>query len=699
MDRSLPPKVATSIVRRSGRRLTLRLSSIATMAQYGAIPSEASVSISQEQINPLLLRVDDTSSTLKPWEFPGWGKNVRIQPDEAELQEIEAHLSSHHTKLSEWLATAICGNDILSSCLYVSGLVASKAGKLAPVALAVVAGVLYLYRFIYGEVVNAIPLNGGSYNVLLNTTTKRVASVAASLAILSYIATGVVSGTSACNYLASQLTWLPIVPATIGLLLFFAILSLIGITESAMVALAIFVAHTVTLLALCIFSIVFVVRDNFAILQANFQTDFPDVNVAGDIMPGNLFTAIFFGTSAAMLGISGFESSSQFVEEQANGVFPKTLRNMWWSVAIFNPLIALLGLGVMPLESIIENKDTVLAQMGLIVAGEKMKMLVALDAFIVLSGAVLTAYVGVNGLIRRLASDRVLPGFLLQANKLRGTNHFIIVGYFLVASSLVTILHGDTATLSGVYTYAFLGLMTLFGCGCMLLKFKRADIKRSIIAPWWSCILGVGMVLTTFMGNLLGDPTVLTYFSLYFLSVLAVVTIMFERTFILRMCLYSMQRICPSRAGGRRRELASDEEETNALRTGARGGKTIARAIREINEPPVFFFCKRPNLSIINKAILYVRTNEQTSTMYVVHCHNKGESIPDGFEETVALFDHIYLKIKLNFVAIEGPFGPAVVDWVAKKYNQPKNMMFIKQPNHDFVHTFASLGGVRMITG
>jgi hypothetical protein len=33
----------------------------------------------------------------------------------------------------------------------------------------------------------------------------------------------------------------------------------------------------------------------------------------------------------------------------------------------------------------------------------------SLDAFVVLSGAVLTAYVGVNGLMKRLALDRVLP--------------------------------------------------------------------------------------------------------------------------------------------------------------------------------------------------------------------------------------------------------------------------------------------------
>lgn len=373
---------------------------------------------------------------------------------------------------------------------------------------------------------------------------------------------------------------------------------------------------------------------------------------------------------------------------------------MWWSVAIFNPLISLLSLGVLPLagpDSIIANKNTVLAEMGLAVGGSVMQTVVALDAFIVLSGAVLTAYVGFIGLIRRLSSDRVLPEFLLRINSWRHTNHFIIVGYFFISSSLVLILRGDTETLSGVYTYAFLGLMTLFGSGCMLLKFKRADLPRSVIAPWWSCILGVGMVLTTFLGNLLGDPTVLTYFSLYFLSVLSLVYLMFERTFLLRICLYCLQRLCPSRQRRHKEDLS--EHETAALRTGARGGKTIARFIQEINGPPIFFFCKAPNLSTINKAILYVRTNEQTQKLYIVHCHEKGTAVPEGFEETVALFDHIYLKIQMNFISVEGHFGPALVEWVSRQYQQPKNLMFIKQPNHDFAHTIASLGGVRVITG
>ncbi len=39
----------------------------------------------------------------------------------------------------------------------------------------------------------------------------------------------------------------------------------------------------------------------------------------------------------------------------------------------------------------------------------------------------LTAVIGVNGLVKRLALDRSLPAFLLETNSLRGTNHWIAV--------------------------------------------------------------------------------------------------------------------------------------------------------------------------------------------------------------------------------------------------------------------------------
>ena len=96
-------------------------------------------------------------------------------------------------KLTQLQATAICGNDISSSCLYVSALTIMYAGQFAWISLLIVAVVLFFFRKIYGEVVGAIPLNGGAYNVLLNTSTKRLAAFAATLTILSYMATAVIS--------------------------------------------------------------------------------------------------------------------------------------------------------------------------------------------------------------------------------------------------------------------------------------------------------------------------------------------------------------------------------------------------------------------------------------------------------------------------------------------------------------------------
>lgn len=56
-----------------------------------------------------------------------------------------------HKKLNELKATAICGNDISSSCLYVSALAIMYAGQFAWISLLVVALVLYLFRKIYGD--------------------------------------------------------------------------------------------------------------------------------------------------------------------------------------------------------------------------------------------------------------------------------------------------------------------------------------------------------------------------------------------------------------------------------------------------------------------------------------------------------------------------------------------------------------------
>ncbi|ETM02187.1 hypothetical protein L917_01302, partial [Phytophthora nicotianae] len=428
------------------------------------------------------IEVVENASRGPTWEFPGFGSSQRLYIPATDLANIQ--LSQSRTLLSEWLATAIIGNDFLGSVLYSVSNVAAKSGKLTPVPLLMVSIVVQLYKLMYAEVITAIPMNGGTYNALLNTTSKPIATVAACLGILSYVATATVAAISAVHYLSTQVN-IPTVACTIAILLAFGLLALLGIVANSRAALAIFLHHIVVLSTLAISCVIYGIQ-NPTVFRENMQTEFPDVIIAGKMLDGSAFTAVFFGFGAAMLGITGFESSSNYVEEQASGVFRKTLRNAALPTTIFNISLGIGILAVVPLggdDGIYANADALLSKAAEVALGSWFSIWVSVDAFIVLSGSVLTSYVGICGLVRRLATDRVLPSFLAKTNQLRGTNHYIIAAFFLLSASLVLILNADSTIMNGVYTYAFLGLMALFASAAMLLKAKRPEIPRDVIAP------------------------------------------------------------------------------------------------------------------------------------------------------------------------------------------------------------------------
>ena len=109
--------------------------------------------------------------------------------------------------------------------------------------------------------------------------------------------------------------------------------------------------------------------------------------------------------------------------------------------------------------------------MGNISGGSWLSILISIDAALVLSGAVLTSFVGVTGLVERMTLDRVLPPFLLKKNK-RGSSYRIAIVFFLLCVSILLITRGKLSALAGVYTIAFLSVMVLFGIGNVLLKVR-----------------------------------------------------------------------------------------------------------------------------------------------------------------------------------------------------------------------------------
>ncbi len=267
-----------------------------------------------------------------------------------------SHAVEHKTGgLGQLASTAICGNDITSSCLYVSALAIAYAGRWAAVCLLLVSVTLYLFRSIYAEVVGALPLNGGAYNALLNTTSKFRASIAACLTILSYMATAVISSNEAMHYLHHLVHGLPIIGATIGLLAFFMVLTMLGITESAIVAVIIFITHLASMGLLLLLGAVAVLRGGFDVLGTNLATPC-------------LAASAMLSSSASRRRCSASPASSPrriSSRSRRKASFPKTLRNMWIAVTVLNPSMAILALALVPTAQVAETyQNTLLSHLG-----------------------------------------------------------------------------------------------------------------------------------------------------------------------------------------------------------------------------------------------------------------------------------------------------------------------------------------------
>lgn len=578
----------------------------------------------------------------------------------------------HHPKLGQFAATAIAGNDILSSCLYVSGIAILFAGVWAPLVFFAIVAVLWLYKHVYTEVVEALPLNGGAYNCLLNATAKNMAAVAGVMTVLSYVATSVISAKTAAEYVHTVIHGLPVMPVTAGIIGFFAILTIMGVKDSAKVAIAIFSFHIFSLVLLITMGAWQIMDSGWGFLPQSFRATQELFAREGAVK------MLFFAFSASLLGISGFESSANFVEEQAPKVFRKTLRNMLAGVGFFNPLITLVVLFSLPLATIGEAKDFVLAESAQVIGGNVLKYVIVADAFLVLSGAVLASFVGATGLLYRMTLDHCLPtSVLLPKLRQRGHNTTrIILAFAALCVSILLITGGNLLSLAGVYTISFLGVMTAFAIGNVILRITRPDLKRTYQGPILFAILAALATTIGIAGNILIDPRNFAFFLMYFIPAILLVMGMIYRDYILE-----------------------------ALVKATKSWKFLYRRIEpwfeHVIRPKIVLFAHEP--SKLYQSLEYIRKNETSRRITIVFCSKKTEESSrrrKQFQEFIEFFKtaKIFPQFELELIQEdEVPFGPEAVKAYANRYRITRNNVFIGSlhETHDF--TFEDLGGVRII--
>jgi len=283
--------------------------------------------------------------------------------------------------------------------------------------------------------------------------------------------------------------------------------------------------------------------------------------------------------------------------------------------------------------------------------------------------------------------DRCLPQFLLAQNPITHTNHFIIIGFFLLTVSLFYFAGGknhDLSVLAGVYTVAFLSVMSLFGIGNILMKYKRKQLPRQAKAGWPTVILGIAFVVAGLIGNIIFDVKMLEYFALYFLATMLLIMLMFSRIRLLKLFLFFLGDISES--------IPLQYQWREKL---LNWSKQKAKNIK--NQPMAFFF-KADNLNKMNKAIRYVLNNEITDNLKMVHVYDQEANIPPHLEEHIAMLDQTYPKIRIDLVLIRGQFTPLLVENFSKKMNIPKNLIFITCPSAQLAFKINEYGGIRVIT-
>ena len=95
--------------------------------------------------------------------------------------------------------------------------------------------------------------------------------------------------------------------------------------------------------------------------------------------------------------------------------------------------------------------------------------------------------------------------------------------------------------------------------------------------------------------------------------------------------------------------------------------------------------------------MLYVRRNEHTNRVRVVTVYENKTDIPKKLEKDLEFLDEAYPEIDIEYLEVEGEFGPELIQQLSSKWRIPKNFMFIASPGDHFPYRLEGLGGVRLI--
>jgi amino acid transporter len=428
--------------------------------------------------------------------------------------------------ISFWRAAAIVLSDLASSAFYAGGIAEHAIGRSAPWFILGVMFFSFAVRSVYMESCSMF-VRGGVYVVVRDAMNHFMARLSVSALIFDYILTGPISVVSAGQYLGYLLndlseflrlghgvsTNLFAVLFGMAVTLYFWWNNVKGIHESSGKALRIMQITTVMVIAFLIWCpITILIRGNVHIpplpLPRNLQFS-PDALgwLRGTIWPQFGMVAVVIAFGHSLLSMSGFETLAQVYREIG---YPK-LKNLKYTAntvciyAVFcTGMITLLAGMIIPDAVRGKYVNNLLGGLTEHLAGPVLLRLgfhlfVVIVGVLILSGAVNTSIIGANGVMNRLAEDRVLLDWFRRPHKRYGTTSRIINLITLLQLGTIALSGGDVNLLGEAYAFGVVWSFFLKSLGVLVLRFKRNDqeYKVPLNLRFGNIEIPVGLIVTT----------------------------------------------------------------------------------------------------------------------------------------------------------------------------------------------------------
>lgn len=410
--------------------------------------------------------------------------------------------ATRDTRQLNWLlAWAVVFCDIGTSVYYVPGILYGHVKDATPFFVLLTTGGFVLLALKYIEISWRNPEGGGVVTITTKAFGPMWGCLGGMLITVDYFLTTSISAVSGFQYIGSIFPAIDnhLLILACGGITVLAALNIVGIRESAVVALVMAICAFVMDLVVIGASVIYMSADQWADL-------FRHLSAGRDLSVRELLV----GFGAAWLAFSGLESISQISPAMR---FPlrRTTRYAMGAVIvttiITSPVLSALSVAVLSPEIKATESERFISELGLAAGGFGLKLSVVITASTLLLFASNTAIIGAYHVFLALANRGFMPQVLMRRNQTFNTPHIAVLIATGIPILVILATQANMVILGDMYAFGLLGAFVFSSLSLDTIRWRlgRRDFG------FWLGVFTTAMVILAWMINL-GEKDLATLF-------------------------------------------------------------------------------------------------------------------------------------------------------------------------------------------